>query len=155
MLILQLNSEKTAADKVPIAIGIGTKVHRWGRFLRLLLVPVSPYSTRKGNYLEQETREKSLWYLWFILMAILWQQYCSTAMQQCMHPWPQQSSQVHHATGFSGGFKCEFLIGIEAGFGRYLYSSSLHRTESSGTVPNTFPPTHYLAFLTTLPTTNL
>lgn len=64
------------------------------------------------------------------------QQYCSTAMQQCMYPWPQQSSQVHHATGFSGGFKCEFLIGIEAGFGRYLYSRSLHRTESSGTAPN-------------------
>lgn len=63
-------------------------------------------------------------------------QYCSTAMHQCMYLWPQQSSRVRPATGFSGGFNCEFLIGIEAGFGRDLYSPSLHRTESSGTAPN-------------------
>lgn len=43
---------------------------------------------------------------------------------------------VHPATGFSGGFSCEILIGTEAGFGRELYSPSLHRTESSGTAPN-------------------
>lgn len=142
MLILQLNSEEAAADKVPIAIGIGTEPRRWGPISPLAFGAsrLSPHSTGKSNYLEQGTRERSLWHLWFILMAILWRgwmrQYCSTAVHQRVYPWPQQSSRVHPATGFSGGFSCEILIGTEAGFGRELYSPSLHRTESSGTAPN-------------------
>lgn len=65
MLILQLNSEEAAADKVPIAIGRGTEPHRRGLISALALGAgrLSPHSTGKSNYLEQGTRERSLWHL--------------------------------------------------------------------------------------------
>lgn len=55
MLIHQLNSQETATDKVPIAIGIGTALHRWGPIFLLTFRAsgLSPQNTGKSNYLEQ------------------------------------------------------------------------------------------------------
>lgn len=93
MLIHQLNSRKTARDKVPIAIGKGTALHRWDLIspLSFRAGSLSPHSTGMSNYSEGGTRERSLWHLRFSLMVVLlraaiWH-YCKADPKPVCVPW--------------------------------------------------------------------
>lgn len=87
------------------------------------------------------TRERSLWHLWFFLMAILrrglMQHYCNIAVHQSVYLDHSKAPGEDPATGFSCDLKCEILIGTQADFGREFYSPTLHRTELCGISPNT------------------
>lgn len=142
MLIHRLNSQETAEDKVPIAIGIGTTVHRWGLIFPLTLRAggLSPHSTGKSNYLEWGTRRRSLWHLilfnghspaWFD-MPLLQHSQAPAHMPSTMAKLLWRSCYV-----FSCGFNSGILIDIQEDFGRKIHSPSLHRTEVCGATPNT------------------
>lgn len=146
MLIPQLNSEQTAADKVPIAIGIGTEPHRWGPISMLTFSAgrLSPHSTGKSNYLEQG-REPVASVIHFEGHSLVWLD--APILQHSHAP-----AHVPLATAQCPAVSCHWLFWWDQLriFDRHwsriwqeLYSPSLHRTETSGTAPN--PPSEHIS----------